>query len=139
MQRDIVANLHEELSSTIESMQHDVESWQSQCSTLERQLAAAQAEVSTSQQEIKSRPTVQQVSSSNAGGCFLASRVSAPVLYACESNNVVKTAHIRRSWAQAEVSIHNQVTIIRSSRAAATWRVCGCDSSLRFWLCLDWM
>ena len=64
VQRDIVAKLHEELSSTIESMQQDVQRWQDQCSTFERQLAAAQAEVSTSQQELKSRPTVQQVSSS---------------------------------------------------------------------------
>lgn len=61
LQRGIVAQMHEELSSATETLQADAAHWQGQWEEAEGQLQAQQGLALQLEQELKARPTTQQV------------------------------------------------------------------------------
>lgn len=62
MQREVVARLHEDMSSSTERLQAEVAEWQGRYGVLQADLQAQQQQTLHLEQELKARPTPQQVS-----------------------------------------------------------------------------
>ena len=62
MQRDVVARLHEDLSSSTERLQAELAKWQGCCEDLEAELQAQQKQSMQLEHDLEARPTSQQVS-----------------------------------------------------------------------------
>ena len=60
LQRGVVAQLHEELSSITERLQADLAEWQGRCEDLEGQLHTQPGHSLQLEQDLKARPTTQQ-------------------------------------------------------------------------------
>ena len=57
MQREVVARLHEDMSSSTEQLQNEVMEWQGRCEVLQADLEAQQKQTMQLEQELKARPT----------------------------------------------------------------------------------
>lgn len=62
VQREFVARLHEDLSSSTERLQAELAKWQGCCEDLEAELQAERMQSMQLEQDLKARPTSQQVS-----------------------------------------------------------------------------
>ena len=67
VQKEVVARLHEDLSSSTERLQAELAAWQGRCEDLEAELQAEQKQSMQLEQDLKARPTSQKV----GAHCFL--------------------------------------------------------------------
>lgn len=61
VQREVVARLHEDLSSSTEQLQAELAAWQGRCEHLEAELHTEQKQSMQLEQDLKARPTSKQV------------------------------------------------------------------------------
>ena len=67
VQREVVARLHEDLSSSTERLQAELAEWQGRCESLEAELQAEHKQGMQLEQALKARPTSQQVYAIDCG------------------------------------------------------------------------